>query len=69
MTFVTPVGRFVFLKTTPLSQAKLIRDSVVGELFIPKSGVKLRNSQDIYSFVKERLGHILGGIWFEYSVV
>jgi hypothetical protein len=68
-TLVTPVGRFVFHNTVPLAHAKLIRDSVVGQILNPKSNEpRLRNSQDIYNFARDRLGHALARISFTYSV-
>lgn len=70
VTFVTPVGRFVFQRTVPLSHAKLIRDAVMGQILNPKSNEpRLRNSQDIYDYARDRLGHALARISFTYSVV
>lgn len=69
VTFVTPVGKFVFQRTVPLAHAKLIRDSVMGQILNPKSNEpRLRNSKDIYDFARDRLGHALARISFTYSV-
>jgi hypothetical protein len=68
-TFVTPVGRFSFHKSVPMAHAKLIRDSVMGQILNPKSNEpRLRNSKDIYDYARDRLGHMLARISFTYSV-
>lgn len=68
-TIVTPVGRFVFHNSTPLAHAKLIRDAVMGQILNPKSNEpRLRNSQDIYDYARDRLGYMLARISFTYSV-
>lgn len=69
ITFVTPVGKFGFSKQVPLSHAKLIRDAVMGQILNPKSNEpRLRNSQDIYDYARDRLGHALARVSFTYSV-
>lgn len=69
VTLVTPIGKFVFPKTVPLAHAKLIRDSVVGQILNPKSNEpRLRSSRDIYDYARDRLGHTLARISFTYSV-
>lgn len=69
ITLVCPVGKFVFQRHVPLIHAKLIRDSVMGQILNPKSNEpRLRNSQDIYDYARDRLGHTLARISFTYSV-
>lgn len=67
-TLVTPIGKFVFHKSTRMAHAKLIRDSVMGQILNPKSNEpRLRNSRDIYDYARDRLGHVLSRISFTYS--
>lgn len=70
ITLVSPVGHFVFHRSVILSHAKLIRDAVMGQILNPKPNLpRLRNSEDIYSFVQEHLGRTLEGVSFKYHVV
>jgi hypothetical protein len=55
----------MFKSNVRLSQAKLIRDSVMGHFFNPKPNEpKIRTEDDVYRYVREDCSRILAGIPF-----
>lgn len=53
MTLTCKIGKFVFGDNTKLSTAKLIRDTVQGQVLIPKDGRKLKTAEDCENFVEQ----------------
>lgn len=53
MTLTCKIGRFVFNNRTPLSYAKLIRDTVQAQFLEPTDGRKLRTAEDCENFVEQ----------------
>lgn len=54
MTLTSKIGQFHFHPETPLSIAKLIRDTVMGQVLAPApNSRRLRSTEDVDEFVKE----------------
>lgn len=65
MTFTTKLGRFVFDERIPLSIAKLIRDTLVGQRLNPQAdNTRLRSEQDYLDYARDKfgLGFMLRGV-------
>lgn len=68
VTLTSRVGRFTFDKKIPISKAKLIRDSIVGQVFNRNMGTpKIENEQDAYDYV-HHLGRDLEVIPFSFEM-
>jgi hypothetical protein len=67
MVFTTAVGRFTFDPGTPLSQCKIVRDSVIGGVLSPPEGTrKLKTAQEAYDYVRDSFGHVLSDVKFSF---
>lgn len=65
ITLTSQLCHFTFSSDVVLSHAKLIRDTVMGQVFTPKrGGRRIKNSQDIYNFVKHDCDEQLAKIPF-----
>lgn len=52
MTFTTLIGHFVFSEKADLAKAKLIRDTVVGQILNPKDGRMLKSGQNVLEYIQ-----------------
>lgn len=68
ITFTTKMGNFTFHKNVQLSKAKLIRDSVMGQFFSPKTdGPRIKNEADAHNYVRS-VSRDLEGIPFSLAI-
>ena len=64
--FSTIIGRFGFPEGTELSQAKLVRDMVLGQFLDPQPHLpKLKTESDCYQYVKNNASDVLANIPFK----
>lgn len=65
MILTSAVGRFAFADDTPVSHAKMIRDSVVGAVLSPPEGMKkIRTEEEAYGYIRDEFGHVLSNVSF-----
>lgn len=64
MTMTTKIGNFTFRKDVPLSHAKLLRDSVLGQFLNPQGGGRITCEAEAQDFAYEHLGRDLSCIPF-----
>lgn len=65
------VGTFIFSKKTPLSVAKLVRDTVMGEVLgvqSPNGHSKIHSEADAQEFIKNAQSHILANVKFRFEM-
>lgn len=64
LSFTCGLGVFTFDSNVKLSHAKLLRDTVIGQYYNPKTGSKrLKDERDIHDYV-DSLPELLSGISF-----
>lgn len=65
-TATSKIGKFYFPKGTPLSHAKLVRDTVTGQWLSPRDReMELYSVEDAYKFMAAAQSAVLSGIEFE----
>lgn len=68
LTFTCSLGVFTFGSNVRLSHAKLLRDTISGQFFNPKTNSKkLRTEEDIYNY-QETLPPLLADIDFDVEI-
>jgi len=68
LTFTCGLGVFTFDSNVKLSHAKLLRDTICGQFFNPKTNSKkLRTEEDIYEY-QETLTPLLADIDFDVEI-
>lgn len=61
----SPIGDFIFASGTPLSHAKLVRNTVQGQILDPKPGSpKLVESAQIRRWIRDQFAKSMGNIKF-----
>lgn len=63
------IGDFVFVSGTRTSHAKLIRDTVMGEVNNPESRVKLTNGTQAREYFKNKFPQTLGLVKFSFRPI
>lgn len=59
------IGDFIFVKNTQLSHAKLVRDTVQGQILNPKPGeTKLKSSYQIRQWIWDNFSKSMDNIQF-----
>lgn len=59
------IGKFVFEEGTILSHAKLIRDSLMGQILSPEPGTpRIHSEQNCYDYVRNECGQQLAATRF-----
>lgn len=60
------IGKFTFEEGTPLSLAKLVRDTVMGQMLAPKSRERIiDNEDDAYAFIRSSDSALISRVAFE----
>jgi hypothetical protein len=68
-TFRSKMGTFIFDKGVPLVKAKLIRDSITGQFFNPRSNEpRIRTEKDAEEYARHHLSSSLAEIPFEVHI-
>lgn len=69
ITLTSKMGTFTFDRRVVISKAKLIRDSITGQFFNPKSDERsIKRASDIEPYVRAHLSKQLNEIWFEVTL-
>lgn len=68
MTLTCKLGRFTLSKKVPLSHAKLLRDSVMGQFFNPQGGHRIVDEASAQDYAYEHLGRDLAKIPFSLEI-
>ena len=69
MTLYSKLGAFIFESGTNMRHAKLVRDTVMGQVFNPKPGSKrLVTLNDCFEFMKNHESKVLAAIPFEIAL-
>lgn len=64
------VGRFVFARDVVLSRAKLVRDSVMGQILSPdRKCVSISNADEAREFMREDVGGPASQVLFDFYPV
>jgi len=58
LVLTSKLGTFIFDEGTKLSLTKLVRDTVTGQFFSGRNGVKIRNSKEAETFVRSIEGEM-----------
>lgn len=53
MTLTSKVGKFIFDDEMPISKAKLIRDTVMGQILNPQDGRKIKTDDQAFNFARD----------------
>lgn len=63
------LGTFIFDQATPLSLAKLVRDTVTGQWFSPRPGsFRLRNEMDCVVYIRDQASDVIAYIPFSVEI-
>lgn len=69
LTFTSKLGRFTFDANVPLSLAKLLRDSVTGQFFNPRTNEpRLHTEEDCQDYARNHLSKTLGEVPFDLEI-
>lgn len=70
MRFTSKLGNFDFDDSTPLSLAKLVRDTVTAQWFNPSPGSqRLKNEDDCYQMIRGHSSQILADVGFDLEIL
>lgn len=59
------IGRLVFAEGTELSHARLVRDTLLGQVLNPQPGTaRIHSEQNCYDFIKNECGNVLAAVKF-----